>query len=809
MITDLKYALRMLLKTPGFTLIVIATLALGIGANSAIFSVVNAVLLQPLPLSEPGRLVQLYESKQFPAGFLGSSSAANVQDWREQNTVLEGVAAYHYQDFALQDRQNPERIIGVMVSAEYFRLLGARPLLGRTLLEGEDKTGAGAVVVLSEGLWRTRFASDPAMVGRAISLDGRAYTVIGIMPDGFRFPSPRCQVWVPLVISPAELATRGDHGLQVIGRLRPGISLAQAQANMKVVAQGIAQKFPGEQGDRSVQLIPLQENLTRHSRTSLLVLLGSVACVLLIASANIASLLLARTAGRQREVALRLALGASRARLVRQFLTESILLALLGGAAGIVTAIWGTDLLVALLGDRIPGSNTVALDGTVLAFTAVIAVLVGIGCGLAPARQAVGPSAADLQTALHGHSAVAGANRLRGLFVVAEMALAVVLLTGAGLLLRSFAQLQRTDSGLRQPEQVLTARVALPNERYAKGAAVVDFYRRALERVEALPGVRSAGAINFLPLAQWGMNGNVELEGHPFPPGRAPLSEFRAVAGNYFATMGVALLAGRLVDARDGAGAPPVIVVNRAFARRFGQSETEILGGTVKLAGTFAFNIVGVVADVRQAGLDRAPEPEMYFSVAQAPGSEGLGGNMLQSSTLVVRADAADPSALAESVRRAVREIDPTLPLFRVETLRSVIAESVADRRLNGALLGTFAAIALGLAALGLYGVVSYTVTQRTRELGIRLALGAQRGDLFRLVVGGGMKLAAMGLAVGLVAAFALTRLLESLLYGVGASDPLTFGIVVVVLGAVAFLANYLPACRAARVNPMVALRYE
>ena len=809
MMTDLKYAVRLLLKSPAFTVIAIATLALGIGANSAIFSVVNAVLLRPLPLTEPDRLVQIYESKEFPAGFLGSSSSANVRDWREQNNTLEGVAAYHYQDFALQDRQNPERVIGVMVSADYFRILGARPLLGRTFLEGEDQSGAGERVVVSEGLWRTRFAGDPAIVGRPISLDGRPYTVIGVMPAEFRFPSARCNVWVPLVVSPAELAARGDHGLQVVGRLRPGISLARAQANMKVVAQGIAQKFPEEQRDRSVKLIRLQERLTQNSRTSLLVLLGSVACVLLIASANIASLLLTRMAGRQREIALRLALGASRARLVRQFLTESILLAILGGAAGIVTAIWGIDLLVALLGDRIPGATSVGLDGTVFAFTAMLALLVGIGCGLAPARQAVGHSATDLQTALHGHTAVGGANRLRGIFVVAEMALAVVLLTGAGLLLRSFAELQRTDSGLRQPEQVLTARVALPNERYAAGPAVVDFYSRVLERVEALPGVRSAGAINFLPLAQWGMNGNVQLEGHPFPPGQEPLSEFRAIAGDYFATVGVPLLAGRLVSERDDAKGAPVIVINHAFARRFGLTNGEIVGGKVKIGNVYEFTVVGVVADVRQSGLDRPPQPEMYFSVAQAPGSGGLGGNMLQSATLVVRASSSDPTALTQSIRSALREIDPALPLFGIESLRSVIAESVADRRLNGALLGTFAAIALGLAALGLYGVVSYAVTQRTRELGIRLALGAQRGDVFRLIIGAGMKLALLGLAAGLIAAFALTRFLESLLYGVGASDPLTFGIVIGVLGAVAFVANFLPARRATKVNPMVALRYE
>lgn len=463
---DLRYAFRLLIKSPGFSLIAILTLALGIGANAAIFSVVNGVLLRPLPLNQPERLVQILESKEFPAGFLGSSSAGNVRDWREQNTVMEGLAAYQYQDFAMQDKASPERVIGVMVSANYFRVLGARPLLGRTFLEGEDQSGAGTVAVLSEALWRAQFASNPEIIGRSVSLDGRTYTVIGVMPSNFRFPSGRSQLWVPLVTTAAELAARGNHDLQVVGRLRAGVSLAQAQANMEAIARSIGQKFPGEQGDRSVQLFPLQEQLTRNSRASLLVLLGSVACVLLIASANIANLLLARTAGRQREIALRLALGASRARLIRQFLTESILLATLGGVAGIVTAIWGIDLLVALLGERISGASAIGLDGTALTFTAVLALLVGIGCGLAPARLAVGGSSAHLQTALHGHTSVAGANRLRALFVVAEMALAVVLLSGAGLLLRSFAQLQRTDSGLLRPEQVLTARVSLPNERY-------------------------------------------------------------------------------------------------------------------------------------------------------------------------------------------------------------------------------------------------------------------------------------------------------------------------------------------------------
>jgi putative ABC transport system permease protein len=806
MLTDLRYAVRMLLKTPGFTAVAILTLALGIGANTAIFTVVNAVLLRPLPLPNPDQLVRVYESKEFPAGFTGSASAPNVRDWREQNTVFSDLTSYRFRDFALQSKESPERLIGVVVTPDYFRVLGARPLLGRTFTEADERA---EVAVLSEGLWRAQFSSDPAVIGRAISLNGRPFTVVGVMPSTFRFPNPRNQIWTPLAFAPAELAARGDHGLEVIGRLRPNVSLEQAQAQMSIIAQGIAQKYPEEQGDRGVKLIPLREQLTAGSRTSLLVLLGSVACVLLIASANIANLLLARTAGRQREIALRLALGASRVRLVRQFLTESILLAGIGAAAGILTAVWGTDLLVAWLGNRI-GVGEVRLDATVLSFTAVLGLLVGIGCGLAPARQAVGRTADDLQTSLHGHTAVAGANRLRAFLVIAEMALAVILLSGAGLLLRSFAELQRVESGLTKPEQVLTARVALPGERYGASPAVADFFERALSRVKALPGVRSAGAISLLPLTQWGTNGNVSLEGrNTFPPGQEPLAEFRAIGGDYFTTMGVPLLAGRLLDERDGQGAPLAIVINRALARRLVKSENEVLGEKISMGANLSYTIVGVVADVRQSGLDRLPMPEIYFPVGQALSSEGMGGSLAQSMTLVLRANAEDPSALAESLRRTVREIDPALPLFRIQTLETVISQSVADRRLNGVLLGTFAALAVGLAALGLYGVLSYAVAQRTRELGIRLALGAQKRDLFRLVVGGGMKLAATGVAIGLVAAFGLTRLLKSLLFGIAPTDPLTFGSVIFVLGLVALLANYIPARRATKVDPMVALRYE
>jgi putative ABC transport system permease protein len=802
---DFRYAVRMLLKTPGFTIVAVLTLALGIGANSAIFSVVNGVLLRPLPLSHPDQLVQLYESKEFPAGFTGSASAANVRDWNEQNTVFSGLASYRYQDFALQTQQNPERLLGVLATPNYFQVLGAQPLHGRTFTESDARA---EVAILSEAVWRTQFAADPAVIGRSFLLNRRSFTVIGVMPANFRFPSPRIQIWIPLAFSPAELAARGDHGLQVVGRLRPDVSLAQAQAQMKVIAQEIGRKYPDEQSDRSVKVMTLREALTGTSRTSLLVLLGSVACVLLIASANIANLLLARTTARQREIALRLALGASRGRLLRQFLTESVLLSVIGGVAGILLAVWGTDLLVAWLGNRI-GPGEVRLDATVLTFTGVLALVVGIACGLAPARQAIGRTSDDMQTALHGHASVAGANRLRGLLVIAEMALALVLLSGAGLLLRSFARLQQTESGLTKPEQVLTARVSLPAERYPTLPALIDFYQRALTRVAALPGVRSAGAINWLPLANWGMNGNIQLEGRdPFPPGQAPLTEFRAVGGDYFLTMGVPLLAGRTLDERDGPNAPPSIVINRALARRIAKSEADALNEKIKV-GSGAYAVVGIVGDVRQSGLDQPARPEIYFPIGQAPGSEGLGGAMAQSMTLVVRATADGPVAMTESVRRAVREIDPALPLFRIDTLQNVIAQSVADRRLNGILLGIFAALAVGLAALGLYGVLAYAVAQRTRELGIRLALGAKKIDLFRLIVGGGMKLAAIGAAIGLVAALAVTRLLSSLLFEITPGDPLTFGAVIGLLGLVALLANYIPARRATKIDPMRALRYE
>lgn len=804
--TDLRFAFRMLFKSPVVTLIAFATLALGIGANTSIFSVINGVFLRSLPLKDPEQLVQLWESKQFPPGFRGTGSPANVRDWREQNTVFTGIAAYRYQGFALQGKENPERLPGMLVSANYFSVLGAKPLLGRTFFEHEDEAERSTVAVISEALWRSRFGADPQLIGRTISIDGRPFNVIGVMPASFRSLGQTTAIWAPLVMTPQQQTVRGDHDLFMIGRIRSGVTLAQARAQMNIIAEGLALRFPDEQANRGILLIPLHEQLTGTSRASLLVLFGAVGCVLLIATANVANLLLARTASRLREVALRLALGASRGRLIRQFLTESVLLAVIGGAAGILMALWGTRVLVAVLGDRIVNAGDVHLDLNVLLFSAFISLLVGIACGLAPARQAVGRSAADLQTQLHGHAAVAGANRLQSIFVMVEVAIAVVLLCGAGLLLRSFAHLQQTESGLTRPEQVLTARVTLPVERYGTQASVSEFYRRLLERVGASPDVGSAGAISFLPLSQWGWNTDLELEGrNPFPTGKSPLVEARAIAGDYFAAVGVPLLAGRLLDARDGLDAPRAIVINHTLAHLIADNESAALGQRIK-ADQF-FTVVGVVGDVRQGGLDRLPLPEMYFPVTQAPG--GPAGQMGQTMSLVVRAAGASPASLAETLRRCVREIDPGLPLFKTETLQTVISESITAPRMNSVLLGCFAAVALLLAAIGLYGVLSYAVTQRTREVGIRLALGAQRSDIFRLIVGGGMRIVGIGLIIGLLAAFMFTRLLATLLYGVGPADPVTFGVVIALLGVVAFLANYLPAHRAMKVNPTVALRYE
>jgi putative ABC transport system permease protein len=787
----------MLLKHRAFTVVAILTLALGIGANTAIFSVVNSVLLRPLPLGEPERLLSIWESTlQFDKG---SVSALNLKDWREQNNVLTDLTAYQFGDFSLQEGDHPERVFAAMVSANFFEVLGVSPRLGRAFLAGEDQPGNHRVVVLSDQLWQKAFGADPSVVGRNILLSGESYMVAGVMPPDFQFPSRTTEIWVPLVYTPEQLKERGNHAFLVVGRLKPDVTLAQAQEQLSTIARRIEQQYPDQQTGRGVRLVPLQEELVQNVRPALLILLGAVGFVLLIACTNVANLLLARAAARHREIAIRRALGAGRFRLIRQFLTESLLLSVLGGALGLLLGKWGVDGLLVLATGLLPRAGEVKLDWRVAGFTLLLSLLTGIGFGLAPALQV---SKTDVQEALkEGGSAGSSQRRswLRSLLVVAEVASALVLLIGAGLLVKSFMRLQQTSSGLR-PENVITLRVTLPEARYGTPRATANFYQQVLERIAALPGVEAAGAINILPLQRTGFNGSVDIEGQSYPPGQEPLAEFRAATPDYFRALGIPLVTGRLFNAQDHEDAQPVAIVNQTFVNKF-LGGGDALGKRVRPGGIKWMTIAGVVADVKQSGLTRPVMPEIFVPYRQ---SEGL----TQSMSLVVRG-AGDPSTLVPAIRREVLAVDPNQPVYNVQTMEAVIVKSVSERRLNMLLLTIFAGVAMLLAMVGIYSVMSYTVTQSTREIGIRMALGARPRDVLKLVVGQGLLLTLVGVGLGVVGALGLTRLMESLLFGVKATDPLTFAAVSALLIVVALLACYWPARRATRVDPMIALRYE
>jgi putative ABC transport system permease protein len=793
---DLRYGARMLMKQPGFTLVAVFTLALGIGANSAIFSVVNAVLLRPLPLKEPERLVKIWENK--PDMVQGTTSIPNLEDWREQNDVFTGVAAYQFGSFSLPGREYPERVLGSTVSANFFELVGVAPQAGRVFREGEDRSGSHRVAVISARLWQRNFGADAKIVGKEVMLDGENHTVIGVMPAHFRFPSRLVEVWVPLVPTPDEIADRADHKFLALGRLKPGVTFDQAQEQMRAIARRIEMQYPDVQARRGVLLIPLHEETVRFVRPALRALMGAVGFVLLIACVNVANLLLARAAGRRREVAIRMALGAGRFRLLRQLLTESLILSALGGALGLLLAKWGVTALLRVFADSLPRAGEIGLDGRVVGFTLLISLLTGIVFGLPPALQS---ASAELQTALKESGAAgAGPQRywLRGALVVLEVAASLVLLAGAGLLIRSFARLQQADVGFR-PEHVLTMGVALPPAKYTTPQATVTFYEQLLERVAALPGVESAGVISFLPLQQTGFNDGFNIEGRdPYPPGQAPIAESRAVSPDYFRALGVPLIEGRFFNAQDQADSTRVAIVNQTLARQFLPDQNPI-GKRIRWLNDNWMTIVGVVGDVKQSGLTQPSRPEIHHPFTQYPR-----GGM----SLVVRG-ASDPMSLIASARRAAQEIDPSLPVFNVKTMETVIADSVSGNRMNALLLGLFAALALTLATLGVYGVMSYTVEQNTREIGVRLALGAEPRDVMKLIIGQGLSLTATGLVVGLTAAFALTRLMETLLFGVSATDPLTLIAAPMLLAFVALLACYVPARRATKVDPMVALRCE
>jgi putative ABC transport system permease protein len=797
LLQDLRYSLRTLFKNPAFTWVAVIALALGIGANTAIFSVVNAVLLRPLPFERSDRLVMVWEKRLQLGRIRNTVSPPDFSDWRAQNQVFEDMAAYIGQGFNLGSTAEPERIQGASVSPSLFSVLRAKPRLGRTFEPEEDKPGSNSVAIISNALWQRSFASDPDIVSKTIKLNDKPYTVVGVMPADFVFPNRRSEIWAPLTLSPEDAANRGGHNLTVVARLKDGVTLQRAQSDMNTIAGQLEQQYQVNTG-HGVNVFSLYEEVVADARPALLILLGAVAFVLLIACANVANLLFARSAVRQKEIAIRTALGASRGRLVRQLLTESVVLSIAGGAVGLLLGVWGLGALLAIGENSIPRVMEIKLDVWVLGFSLLISVVTGLLFGLLPALQASKPDLNDtLKEGSRSSSGGIRSNRTRSLFVIGEVAVCLVLLIGAGLMIKSFARLLNVSPGFN-PENVLTMNIALSGSRYRDAAGVSNFYQQALERLKSLPGIKSSAVVTALPMAGGFGSRYFGIEGRPpQPPGQGFNANTNVATPGYFTTMNIPLLDGRDFDARDVKGAPDVVIINQEAVRRYWPDENPI--GQRITVEQRTRTIVGVVGDVKQSGLDIETRPEMFFPYYQLPVPFGA---------FVVRTTG-DPVGTISSVRGAMQEIDRDLPLYGIKTVNDVIAESVAPNRLNMLLLGVFAGLALVLAAVGLYGVVSYSVSQRTREIGIRIALGASHKSVLRLVVGQGMLLALIGVAIGVIASLFLTKLMATLLFGVSVTDTITFVAISLLLIGVTTIASVVPARRAMKVDPMVALRYE
>jgi putative ABC transport system permease protein len=806
---DVRFGVRMLLKKPVFTAIAVLALALGAGANTAIFSVVNGVLLRPLPYKDPDKLVRLGEwSKQVPSM---SISYPNFKDWRERNRVFEGLAATQFDSYNLTGGDEPERLQGRNVSYNFFDVLGVVPAVGRSFRSDEDRAGAPRVTVLSHGLWQRRFGGDRKIVGKSVALNGESYTVVGVLPQDYRFGT-QTDVFVPVGLNEdgENMRPRDNHpGIYAVARLKDGVTFGQAQEEMKTIAAQLAEEYPKENAGNSVSLTPLSEYFVGDVRTYLLMLLAAVGCVLLIACANVANLLLARAASRSREIAVRRAMGASRFRIIRQLLTESIMLALAGGVVGLLLAMWGVDVLRRASLDLLPTTADIGLDRTVLFFTFGISILTGVLFGLAPALQASKP---DLSESLKegGRSGAEGGarNRVRSLLVVAEVAISIMLLVGSGLLVRSFMLLRETNTGFRE-EKLLTLQLSYRVGK-EEGRKAVNFFRAVEEKVRALPGVQSAAVSNGVPLLG-SSETSFQIKGRPpAEPGKRPMTVSFLTTPGHLDALGIRLLRGRFIDEHDTLGSQPVTVIDEEFARLYFNGENPV---GQYLEGDRENNmpdslIVGVVGHVKNYGLD-SPGPvqaQMYRARAQVP--EKFQPLIATRVSLLVRTFS-EPEALTGAVRRAVQEVDPNQPVYNVQTMEQVVSDSIASQRLSMMLLIIFAAVAVVLAAVGIYGVMSYAVAQRTHEIGVRMALGAQGGDVLRMVVRQGMLLVLIGVGVGLLLAAALTRLMSGLLYGVSATDPLTFTGVPLLLFVVALLACLVPARRATKVDPMEALRYE
>jgi putative ABC transport system permease protein len=804
---DLRYGVHMLWKSPGFTLVALLALALGIGANTFIFSVVNALLLRPLPFPDADCITSILV-KDADTGVLYSSfSLPNFEDIRDRNQVFEQVAALNMSTEFLRSGDEPERLRGANVSAELFPLLAVKPLLGRTFSSEEERSGSGSFIVLSYDLWQRRFNGDPKIINQNLIIGSQPTTVLGVMPQGFKFPVGARQVdfWMPLIssIPPAARTARGAVYLGLFARLKPNVTLDQAQAEMSLIANDLATQYPEANTGLNIVPVSTHERLVGKVRPALLVLLGAVALVLLIACANVANLLLARASVRQKEIAIRTAIGATRWRVVRQLLTESLLLSILGGAAGVLLAFWAIELLISSNPANLPRVAEIGLDKFVLLFTLGLTTLTGVFFGLAPALQA---SKTDLNESLKdGMRESSGGikrNRTRSALVISEIALSLILLVGATLLFQSLRRILAVSPGF-EPNNVLTADVSVSSAKYPEKEQRAAFYREALERIAALPGVESAGIVYPLPLGGSFESYTFDIAGQPpFPPGQQPSADRRIISPDYFRTMSTPVRKGRAFAAQDQATAPAVMIVNDTFARRFFPGE-EVIGKRI-IPGEgrqpVTREIVGVVGDVRHAGLDVDPTPEYYIPYEQAS---------VDDMTVVARTITGNPTTMATPLRDVIRAMDKEQPVYNIRPLTQLVTESLAQRRFNMVLLGGFALLALVLAGIGIYGVMSYSVAQRTREIGVRIALGAQSRDVLKMVLSHALGLTAIGLALGLVGAFALTRFLVTLLFEVKPTDLTTFVIVSIVLGGVAIAACLIPARRATKVDPMVALRYE
>ena len=805
---DLRYALRQLRKSPGFAVVAVTTLALGIGANSAIFSVIDAVLLRPLPFHDPSRLVAVKTTEPGRLDNIGVSYPAFL-DWRSRNHVLDGISAFRVDDFTITGRSEPAHLTGAVVSANMFSVLGVAPVIGRDFVPAEDNpTGTGLPIILSHSLWQNRFGSDPNIAGQSLTVDGNPFTVVGVMPAGFQFPVQRTPVefWTTIALdaqgSNPMTAQRGAAYLDAIARLKPQIALATAQTEMSELQSAVNMQYP-ENRPKGISIVSEADAVVGDMRRGLYILFGAVGLVLLIACANLANLLLARATARNREISVRSALGATRWMIVRQLLTESLLLAVAGAAAGLGLASWGVRILTALAPDDLPRITESGLNLQVLIFTTLVAIFTGILFGLVPALQATKPDlAASLKEGGRSGTETVTRSRLRSALITTEMALAIVLLVAAGLLLRSLLGLGKVDPGFAK-NHVITFGLDLPG-RYGQPERV-EFYRSLLAQVRATPGVHSASAAFPLPLSAGDVKTSFEVEGRPVKGSELPVTTLHVIDNDYFLTLGIPLLRGRAFNLQDDAeGATPVVIISQTLAKQafFGEDP---IGRRIKPDISSGKNnapmrvVVGVAGDVKAEGLGSPSIAESYVPYAQLP---------FAPMSVVVRTEIA-PANMVPTLTTEVQSLDSALPLLHIKTLDEYVSDSIVGTRFEAVLLGTFGILAFLLTAVGLYGVISYTVAQRTRDIGIRLALGADRNAILGMVVKNGTLLAGAGTLIGLATAFLLTRLIASLLYGVGPTDPLTFLCVPIALIAVAMLASYVPARRAAKVDPMVALRYE